>query len=44
MGLGWVDEGTGVDTVDDEVCEAEIKSEILVMRGQSHIATEGYFS
>ena len=44
MGLGWVDEGVGVDTVDVKVFKAEIKNEILVTRGQSHIATRGYFS
>ena len=30
--------------MDVEVFEAEIKNEILVTRGQSHIATKGYFS
>ena len=38
--LGWVDEGIGVV----EIFEAEIKNEILITRGQSHIATRGYFS
>ena len=33
-GLGWVDEGIGVDTVDVKVFEAEIKNEILVRWGQ----------
>ena len=42
--LGWVDEGIGVDTMDVEIFEAEIKNEILITRGQSHIATRGYFS
>ena len=44
MGLVWVEEGIGVGTVDVEVFEAEIKNEILVRKGQSHIVTEGYFS
>ena len=44
MGLGWVDKRIGVDNVDVKVFEAEIKNEILVTRGQSHIATRGYFS
>ena len=44
VGLVWVDEDIGVGTVDVEVFEAEIKNEILVRRGQSHIVTEGYFS
>ena len=43
MGLGWVNKRIGVDTVDVEVFEAEIKNEILVTRGHSHIATRGYF-
>ena len=43
MGLVWVDEDIGVGTVDVEVFEAEIKNEILVRRGQSHIVTEGFF-
>ena len=43
MGLGWVNKRIGVDTVDVEVFEAEIKNEILITRGQSHIATRGYF-
>ena len=43
MGLGWVNKRIGVDTVDVKVFEAEIKNEILVTRGQSHIATRGYF-
>ena len=44
MGLVWVDEDIGVGTVDVEVFETEIKNEILVRRGQSHIVPEGYFS
>ena len=30
--------------MDVEIFEAEIKNEILITRGQSHIATRGYFS
>ena len=44
VGFVWVDEGIGVGTVDVEVFEAEIKNEILVRRGQSHIVTKGNFS
>ena len=29
--------------MDVEVFEAEIKNEILITRGQSHVATKGYF-
>ena len=43
MGLGWFNKRIGVDTVDVEVFKAEIKNDILVRRGQSHIATRGYF-
>ena len=43
IGLGWVDKRIGVDTVDVKVFEAEIKNEILVTRGQSHIATRDIF-